>query len=73
MKSLIFTALASFIPVKEVPKQEEPIKINIAYERKRSRVVRTILDEHGNPVDMSYKGVVILIDEDFCLEKSVFN
>jgi hypothetical protein len=73
MKSLIFTALASFIPVKEVPKQEDPIKLNIAYERKRSRVVRTILDEHGNPVDISYKGIVILIDEDFCLEKTVFN
>ena len=73
MKTLIFTAMASFTPMKEAPKPKEYVKMYVAYDRKRTKVVKCILDKNGNQVDVYYKGLVILIDEDFCAEKAIFN
>lgn len=73
MKSLVFTALASITPMKEAPKQKNVANLYYFCDRKKPKIVKTILDENGNQVDMDYKGLVYLIDEDFSITKSIFN
>lgn len=73
MKSLVFTALASITPMKEAPKQKNVANLYYFCDRNRLKIIKTILNKRGNQVDIDYKGLVYLIDEDFSISKSIFN